>query len=222
MTAQIQSSRSGVHDVSSRRRRRFLAFGLAGVVLAAGVAGAVVTSSAYFTDVKTISGNSVATHTIKLSVNDGTASALTTFALTPLAPLAAADLNAQAPTQIFRIVNSGTGGFNWVANMTNVAYTGASGTPVLTEATSPKLSVAKAALYYQIATTTAGVDTWQTAVLANTGGLMFTSTEAALTGLAPAGIDAMKIRFYLDPAADNTLQDLKMTFDMVVTATQAH
>ena len=176
MTATVSGVPVPRSQKKSTGRRRFVAFGLAGVVVAAGVAGAVVTSSAYFTDEKTVATNTVQTNSITVGLFDGAtdASALTSFSLANLAPASSADLTALKPSmKVFTVKNVGTGNFTWTGDIDTFVLTKTDGSALpgttVVGGGSPSASDAQAKIYVQFGTPTtfaSGVPTavtWETA-----------------------------------------------------------
>ncbi|MFD1714738.1 hypothetical protein ACFSBZ_09675 [Amnibacterium flavum] len=234
MTAIATRRRESQSVDPARRRQRFLALGLAGVVVAAGVAGAVVTSSAYFTDEKTVTTNTVQTNSITVGLFDGAtdASALTSFSLANLAPASSADLTALKPSmKVFTVKNVGTGNFTWTGDIDTFSLTKTDGSALPSTTVvgggSPSATDAQAKIYVQFGTPTtlsAGVPTavtWETARTL-TDALVSTNKEIAVTTLA-AGVTSTKVvRFYMDPTATNDYQNVKLTYTLKVNAEQIH
>ena len=227
MTATVSGSASRNSEEQPKRRRRVLAFGLAGVVAAAGIAGAVVTSSAYFTDQKIISNNSVATNTLKVALNNnGVATALTPIAQTGLVPVDAAQaghVNAFALTTKFDVKNVGTSAFNYKLNITGATYTKADGSalPATSDATNLNAADSAAKLMYEFGTVTGGTTTWSGTPRAFS--TLGSGDEVALTTtpLAVNGVATYAVRFYIATSGDdNKLQDLKASFNLQVDAEQ--
>ncbi|MFD1714730.1 hypothetical protein ACFSBZ_09635 [Amnibacterium flavum] len=232
MTATVTGTRVPAQSKKSSGRRRFVAFGLAGVVVAAGVAGAVVTSSAYFTDEKTVTTNTVSTNSISIALNnERTTSALTTFAITNLAPYTTADLAAYKPVmKVFNVKNSGTGDFNWTGDIDTFVLTKTDGSalPGTTGGGSPSSTDAQANIYVQFGTPTAfdgnGVPTavtWETArTLADSQ--TSTNKEIAQTSLTAGTTVNKVVRFYMDSAVSNNYQNVKLSYTLRVNAEQPH
>lgn len=233
MTAAVSGVPVPRSQKKSTGRRRFVAFGLAGVVVAAGVAGAVVTSSAYFTDEKTVATNTVSTNSISIALNnEQTTSALTAFAINNLAPYTTADLTAlKAPMKVFNVKNSGTGDFNWTADIDTFSLkkTDGSDLPATTGSGSPSIDDAMAKIYVQFGAPTAingsGVPTavtWEPArTLTQTQDVANKEIATTLLAQGTAAVNKV-VRFYMDPSVTNNYQNVKLSYTLRVNAEQPH
>lgn len=217
----------------AKNRKKPLVLGLAALVVTAGVAGAVVTSSAYFTDEKTVATNTVSTNSITLGLFDGqtTASALATFSLTNLAPYVQGDLDALKPKmKVFTVKNVGTGDFTWTGDVQDLVYTKTDDTPLpaTTGAGSPSPEDAAQKILVQFGTPTAydgnGVPTAVTWEGARTLAASQTATnkEIAVTTLAASATSTKVVRFYLDPTVTNDYQNVKVKYTLKADAEQIH
>ncbi|MFD1714737.1 hypothetical protein ACFSBZ_09670 [Amnibacterium flavum] len=233
MTATAATRRPVSSQKPAKSRKRTFGIGLAALVVTAGVAGAVVTSSAYFTDEQTVATNTVSTNSIKLGLFDGqtAASALATFSLTNLAPFTSTDLtNLKPAMKVFTVKNVGTGDFTWTGDIDSLVYTKTDGSalPGTTGSGSPSATDAGSKIYVQFGTPTAfdgnGVPTavtWETArTLADsqTAG----NKEIASTTLSAAATSTKVVRFYLDTSATNDYQNVKVQYTLKANAEQIH
>ncbi|MET0589781.1 MAG: hypothetical protein ABWZ77_01270 [Naasia sp.] len=142
MTAQVHSRKVEGGEPTARRRKKVTAFALAGLVATAGIAGVVVTSSAYFTDVKEIGTNTVTLRGVDIDAfSNGTATqTFDQFNLNELAPLAGATPAefATAPSQVFDLRNIGDSKFKYKVEVVDVVLKRKDGTtdlPTSDEAT---------------------------------------------------------------------------------------
>ncbi|BDI23896.1 hypothetical protein [Herbiconiux sp. L3-i23] len=250
MTAQVHGSRMrGTDTPPKNRRKKVTAFALAGLVASAGIAGVVVTSSAYFTDTKQ-TDVTVTTRSVTLNVKDGaTQSALAPIALTDLAPLTAATPAefATAPTRSFFIENAGTSKFSWKIEVTDIQVLNSAGTTTLSTTTTPNtgevtLADAKDAIKVNVVDLAYAANPTVTYTAANGKTLTtLTSTPEILASSANleksgTAADADKrsigVRVWVDQATlsantakwttdyQNALQKMQVKFKLKITATQ--
>jgi predicted ribosomally synthesized peptide with SipW-like signal peptide len=243
MTAQVQNRRPDAAQPSARRRKKAGAFALAGLVAAAGIAGVVVTSSAYFTDVKEISTNTVTLRGVDIEAyTSGTNTVLTSFDLTEMAPVLGTNATefGTAPNRAFDVRNISTSPFKYHVEITGISVTQRDGSalPASDSATALASTSALPVIKVNAVRTTAGstpayvaADGKSLSVL-NTTPMILDDSAVLQKKDDTAGVvndeAVVGVKFWIEQAdiaswsADkqNLLQNLKVNYKIKLTATQ--
>jgi len=241
MTAQVQTRRAqNGEQQGAKRRNKVTAFALAGLVATAGVAGVVVTSSAYFTDVKEIGVNQVTLRGVDIEAYSSTENTiLTSFDLEELAPLdgATASEFGTAPSRSFDVRNISTSPFDYKVEIVDIEVTQKDGSalPAAESATALTEAAAKGVIKVNAVRALAGATPSYSAA----GGKSLTDLTTTPEILADSRLtleDAavttdeavVGVRFWIeqsdisawDATRQNKLQNLLVNYKIKLTATQ--